>query len=278
MTSRVRDYYETNTRLFLALGLGHRTSTIHRAVWAAGVTSQAAALTYVHGLIAAQLAMLPYPQQVLDLGCGVGATLLDIVAGSATRCGVGVTISATQARLAAHNATMAGLGQRCHFIEADFQRLPLPSSFDLGYAIEALAHAPDPAIAYQQAAACLRPGGLLCICDDFLTATGQQPNNAFDQQLVTTFRHGWQVHGLCTPQAAKEYADAAGLQLVAERNLTPDLRLLTLPTPLTTGLFRLGQCLPPDALFAQSNLGSLALQHCLQRGLVEYRWMVFGKR
>ena len=80
--TRVRDYYNRNTNLFLTFGKEQQTRTMHRAVWAAGTKDMAAALAYVNHMVADRARQLVppvgEPLRVLDLGCGVGGTLFEI--------------------------------------------------------------------------------------------------------------------------------------------------------------------------------------------------------
>jgi N-methyltransferase StaMA len=134
----VAEYYNRNTRPFLRFGRGSgRSGTIHRALWAPGVTTQEEALDYIHTRILAALettatATTGHPKasrppdatapdhasgvtregasrpadatapgeapHYADLGCGVGATMQRI--GEATGARVtGVTLSEVQYRL-----------------------------------------------------------------------------------------------------------------------------------------------------------------------------------
>jgi len=47
----VQRYYEQNTRLFRAAGLGNRSYAVHRALWDASVTTFDAALQRVNALV-----------------------------------------------------------------------------------------------------------------------------------------------------------------------------------------------------------------------------------
>ena len=146
---RVRAYYERNTPIFLRFGRERETQTIHRSVWAEGVSTLPEALTYVNNLVADAVASVAADRpgqtlQLLDLGCGVGGSLFHLAGAIAAHFyGVGVTISPLQCRLARQNAQARGLDARAAFVEADFLRLPLAGEFDLVYAIESLVHAPD---------------------------------------------------------------------------------------------------------------------------------------
>src|SRR6476620_9428071 len=73
---RVREYYDSNSDAFERLGQGK--TAIHRAVWAQGVVSRVQAFAYVDALIAERAADLGDTPRLLDLGCGLGASLIQI--------------------------------------------------------------------------------------------------------------------------------------------------------------------------------------------------------
>ena len=90
----IRAYYDTNTGAFVRHGQGGALGVIHRAVWAPGVATRAEAFRHVETLIAREIDALAVdgPVQVLDLGCGVGASLTYLAQQRDIR-GTGVTIS-----------------------------------------------------------------------------------------------------------------------------------------------------------------------------------------
>ena len=124
-SEQVRRYYDDNTRLLLALGQGTE-GTIHRAVWGPGVATRSRALAYVDELITAKVREFEQTHgrgaQVIDLGCGVGATLCK-VAQSTEIQGTGVTISKRQVEIAQRRIEAAKLVGRVRCIEGDFLRL-----------------------------------------------------------------------------------------------------------------------------------------------------------
>ena len=72
----MRAYYDANTDAFVRHGQGGALGAIHRAVWGPGVVTREQAFRYVEDLIAGEIerSTLDRPAQVVDLGCGVGAS------------------------------------------------------------------------------------------------------------------------------------------------------------------------------------------------------------
>ena len=85
------------------------------------------------------------PLHVVDLGCGVGASLC-YLARRRPITGTGVTLSAVQVKAARERIDSAHLSDRVTCIQGDFGDLP-PSlqAADVAYAIESFVHGPDPA-------------------------------------------------------------------------------------------------------------------------------------
>lgn len=273
--SRVRAYYERNTRLFGAFGLGREARAIHRAVWTDGAQDYAAALGTVNRwllALAERQAGAGGSVSALDLGCGVGGTLVALAEGMPGLRGVGISISPSQVRLATRLARRRGLSERCQFAEADFAHQPARGAFDLAIAIESLVHAADPARVLREAASALRPGGLLAVCDDVVV----RAEDAGDAQ-VAAFRRGWHAPGVRALDELLAAGERAGLRLVERRDLTPLLRLLPLPGPLADALLGLGELAPRGWVFTQSLVGGLALQRCLARGVIGYHWLVWER-
>ena len=102
-------------------------------------------------------------EQVLDLGCGHGGTLLYLA--RRLRCeGMGVTLSPKQARIAKDAVAKAGLAQRLTILVDDVSSFPFPAAaFDLVWAMESSEHFPDKPKFLRDAAYTLRPGGKLLV-------------------------------------------------------------------------------------------------------------------
>src|SRR5688500_14587739 len=166
--AQVRHYYDRNTAGFLTTG--QRNSARHRAVWGPRVTTRAAAFRYVEDEIAGLLRGLSPSfgtSHVVDLGCGVGGSLLYLAEQLPIR-GTGITLSPVQERVAAARIREAGYADRVQCLVGDYCALPddVGTAADLAFAIESFVHGPDPAAFMAECRRLVRPGGLLVICDD----------------------------------------------------------------------------------------------------------------
>jgi SAM-dependent methyltransferase len=277
--SRVRDYYEGNTRLFLSLGIGGKTLAMRRAVWAAGVQDLSQAVDHVNRLIAAEIrsrgAGGGAPLRVLDVGCGVGGSLVFLCGalGGAMQ-GVGVTISPRQADIARRQARLRGLARQLSFLAADFATVGGLPTFHCAFAIESFVHFAAPGVFFAAAARSLEPGGRLVVVDDFLS---RERFSARESRLVRAFQEGWILSSLCTVGRAADTAAAYGLRLVEDRNLSPGLSPLPLSAPVIASLSLLARALPVPWSYWRSTAGSLALAACQKARLVEYHYLVFEK-
>jgi MPBQ/MSBQ methyltransferase len=110
--------------------------------------------------------------QLLDLGCGLGATLRSFARRLPRAELSGITRVPWQVEHARSLNEAAGYCDRISVLEADYEESPLPSSnYDGVYALESSCHAhgEDKAVLLTEAHRLLRPGGRLVVADGFLT-------------------------------------------------------------------------------------------------------------
>ena len=75
----VRNYYDQNTRLFLAFHRSDKAENIHRALWADNIQTLEEALHVTNERIRAEIeAVAPVHARIADLGFGVGAGLITL--------------------------------------------------------------------------------------------------------------------------------------------------------------------------------------------------------
>jgi SAM-dependent methyltransferase len=167
------------------------------------------------------------------------------------------------------------LDKRILFAEGDFTSVPLANeSLDAIYSVEAVVHAPEPERYFQEASRLLRRGGKLILVDDYRAARLLSKD---ETKWLEAYVNGWHVPGVTTVEQADEFAGRYGLRLTKNDELTLHLRLRTLPDPVANALLFLGSHLPIKHAILPSMLGSMALQQCLHKRVIEYRFLVFEK-
>jgi SAM-dependent methyltransferase len=264
----IRAYYDYNTRLFLRFGSSRQAQAIHRALWPPGVASLPQALNVSNEMLLS-VARATESRLIADLGCGVGATLFYLLENLPNTRGLGLTLSPLQARLGTRHAP-----PNARLLEADFQRLPLPSGFDLAYSIEAFVHATRPEEYLAESARILRVGGQLALIDDFLARQGIAPSHQAWRQV---YQRGWHAPNLCLASELQSLAAQHGLRLLEDRDLTPLLRLRALPDLLAKIFLTVFTPFWKAHPIFPAMLGSMALQQCLRDGMITYRWLLFEK-
>lgn len=109
--------------------------------------------------------------QLLDLGCGLGATLRSFARRLEKARLFGVTRVPWQVQQARALNVAAGCAERVFVIEGDYEDIALPdSSYDGVYALESSCHAhgADKSLLLREAHRLLRPGGRIVVADGFL--------------------------------------------------------------------------------------------------------------
>lgn len=271
----VQKYYDRNTESFQRHG--QSGLSIHRAVWGPGVTTRNAAVHFVDDLILRELRNFEPNPKVLDMGCGVGASLLYFAQRLAI-VGEGVTISSLQASHAAKLFESARVNTlRCRF--GNF--LALPSDIhdvDLAFSIEAFAHSPDAEGYFSQAARVVRPSGKLIICDDFLSQRASLNTSDKEREWLQEFRTGWKIRSLVTVDSARDTARSVGFTLISALDLTEFLELRRPRDIAISILARIGKYLGYQGRDYWSALtGGNALQLATCSGAVGYQYLVFER-
>jgi len=272
----IRRYYDRNTRAFLRYGHGGGEGAIHRAVWGPGVGDRRQALHYVEDRIADIIRARgagPGSLHVVDLGCGVGASLCYLAERLPVR-GTGITLSPEQAELGRTRIASLALEDRVTCREGDFADLPPDlEPTDVAFAIESFVHAPDPERFFAECAHLVRPGGALAICDDMRGAAG----GSAAERTLRRFARGWHANTLLAPHELAAMAERAGFVHESTERLTPYLELRRPRDVAIAALIAPLGLLPWRSTRLDPLIGGTALQTGLAKGWIEYDLTVFRR-
>ena len=276
---KVEQYYDENTKLLVNLGHSFE-GTIHRAVWGPGTQSRKDALLYVENLIAERVqgwtAEPPRQAHVVDLGCGVGATLCRLASRLGVR-GTGITISSSQVSLAQSRLVAAGVDESVKCILGDFCDLPdcIPRA-DVAYAIESFVLGSDPRAFFSSCSQLVRPGGLLIICDDFLRSAALLTDPKASVWL-NRFRQGWVLGSLVDSRQLGALAAEQGFTHIESIDLSSYLELGRPRDRLIGVLMRAFGWLPIRGSYWSMLYGGHALQVALRRDYLKYLFTVWRR-
>jgi SAM-dependent methyltransferase len=253
---------------FFGYGGGRDGLTVHRALADPRAEGRPTP-TRLHELLLETLPPLAAPR-VLDAGCGLGGTMIELAARLGGTC-TGVTLSEQQAAIGRRAIASAGLDTSITIRVGSYDAPPV-GPFDLIVAIESLAHSPDPRVSIDALSACLSTGGYLAVVDDM-----PEPSASAADDL-TTFKSGWRLPVLWTAVEYRAAFRCTGLELIADRDLTAQLR------PRTVGRIRQLELLNRGVrhlvaseggrAMLDSYHGGLALERLYRRGRMRYRLLL----
>jgi tocopherol O-methyltransferase len=270
----IRRYYDRHSAAFVRFGQGG--GSIHRAVWGPGTQTRDDAFHYVDARIAdlvRRFTSTSNDVHVVDLGCGVGASLCYLAQQLPIR-GTGITLSPVQAAMARERVVDRGLSGRVECLEGDYCALPASvGPADLAYAIESFVHGPDPVRFFDQCRRLMKVGGLLVICDDVKKkATSPRATRAIHE-----FTSGWHINTLVERDTLVRMARDAGFEHDSTVDLTPLLELNRMRDWVIAGALALVKRLPLTADRFDYAIGGDALQTCLAKGWIGYELNVFTR-
>ena len=164
-----------------------------------------------------QLADQP-SSRVLDMGCGLGATLRSFARHSPAAELVGITLVPWQLEQGRMLNAAAPEGKRITLTLGDYEHTTQPAgSFDAAYALESscYAHAADKSAFLKEAHRLLRPGGRIVIADGFL---GPGKLRGPQRRIYRTLCECWVIEDLGEVELVERELEQIGFRdIVVER-------------------------------------------------------------
>jgi tocopherol O-methyltransferase len=156
---RIIEHYDIASPFYRSLWGEH----LHHGYWIRGDESkEEAQLQLIEHL--AQLARVKPGSDILDIGCGLGASSL-YLAKNYNAAVTGITISSVQVEMATKAAAREQLDAK--FLLMDAEAMHFQKQFDLLWSVESISHYQRREEFFASAAKFLKPGGLFAITDWF---------------------------------------------------------------------------------------------------------------
>jgi sterol 24-C-methyltransferase len=175
-------------------------------------------------LIAQKLNMKP-GEKVLDMGCGVGGPMRELVRFTGADI-VGITINMHQVKRCNDITKRKGLGHlgRCKQLDFTEQTEHKDGSFDKIYSIEALCHLNPRGPALKEAFRVLKPGGLF-FAYDWVTRAGKGYNKSNPEHAKVTrgIEHGNGLPDIISDTDLKAQFEAEGFELLEFYDLVDEV-------------------------------------------------------
>jgi len=157
--NRIIEHYDVVSPYYRSLWGEH----LHHGYWIHGdEPKEKAQLQLIEHL--AQLADIQRGTDILDIGCGFGATSIYLAKRYAATV-TGITISSVQVEMASQAAAVERLDAR--FLLMDAEAMDFQKQFDVLWSVESISHYQNLPRFFASAATLLKPGGTFAITDWF---------------------------------------------------------------------------------------------------------------
>jgi cyclopropane fatty-acyl-phospholipid synthase-like methyltransferase len=156
---KIIEHYDVVSPFYRSLWGEH----LHHGYWVRGDESKEEAQLQLTQHLA-KLANVKPGSDILDVGCGFGASSL-YLAGHYGATVTGITISPVQVEMATQSAAAKGLHAK--FLLMDAEAMTFQKQFDILWSMESISHMQDLLAFFSSAAKLLKPAGSLAITDWF---------------------------------------------------------------------------------------------------------------
>ncbi len=198
---KIVEHYDVVSPYYQALWGDH----LHHGFWITGDESKETAQVQLIEHLA-DLADVKFGSDILDIGCGMGATSL-YLAQKFHASTVGITISPVQIDMATKSAAVARADSR--FLLMDAEAMTFDKQFDLLWSTESISHYHDHKQFFASAAKLLKPGGTFALTDWFKK---ENLTPAATRKFIEPIEHGMFVE-LQTMDDYASFLTASGLHV-----------------------------------------------------------------
>jgi tocopherol O-methyltransferase len=199
---RIIEHYDLVSPYYRALWGEH----LHHGYWIRGDESkEQAQLQLIEHL--AQLAGVKSGSEILDIGCGFGASSL-YLARNFNASVTGINTSSVQIQMAVQSAVNKKLDAK--FILMDAQAMSFQKQFDLLWSVESISHYENREEFFATAARLLKPGGLFALTDWFKKDHLTQEETS---KFITPIEEGMMVE-LQVMDEYERFLTSHGLQII----------------------------------------------------------------
>ncbi|KAI9498907.1 S-adenosyl-L-methionine-dependent methyltransferase [Zychaea mexicana] len=172
-------------------------------------------------------------QRVLDVGCGVGGPLREIVKFSGYAHVTGINNNVYQIQRCAAYAAKYGLSDYTGFVKGDFTKMPFADcSFDAVFSVEATVHAPRLEMVYSEIYRVLQPGGRFA-CYEWCTTPKYNNDTSDDtmkntrkqhqqqRQVIHAIEQGNSISKLYSTRECLEALKSVGFRVIEQADFAP---------------------------------------------------------
>ncbi|CAO3589498.1 unnamed protein product [Absidia cylindrospora] len=154
--------------------------------------------------------------RVLDVGCGVGGPLREIVKASGGAHVTGINNNAYQIERCLAYSKKFGLGAKTDFVKGDFTNMPIAdTTFDSVFSVEATVHAPRLEMVYAEIFRVLKPGGRFA-CYEWCTTDAYDENDLGQKKVIHAIEQGNSISKLYSTKQCLDALLSVGFKIIEE--------------------------------------------------------------
>lgn len=154
--------------------------------------------------------------KVLDVGCGVGGPLREVVKASGYAHVTGINNNSYQIERCQAYSIKYGLTPYTDFVKGDFTQMPIESQiFDGVFSVEATVHAPKLEMVYAEIFRVLKPGGRFA-CYEWCTTPQYDEKDLAQKKVIHAIEEGNSISKLYTTQQCLAALKTVGFNVLEE--------------------------------------------------------------